>query len=74
MTAIGRYRPPRTLRGTPENSGGEAATFPKGLDTTNKEESLWSLSSMLFPAGSSQHNRELCVVARSVVNRAGGVG
>jgi hypothetical protein len=24
----------------PENSGGEAATFPKALDTTNKEESI----------------------------------
>jgi hypothetical protein len=33
---------PRTLRGTQRNSGGEAATFPKALDTTNKEESIWT--------------------------------
>ena len=25
----------------PENSSGEAATFPEALDTTNKEESIW---------------------------------
>jgi hypothetical protein len=28
----------------PGNSSGEAATFPKALDTTNKEESLCTLA------------------------------
>jgi hypothetical protein len=27
----------------PENSSGEAATFPEALDTTNKKESIWSV-------------------------------
>jgi hypothetical protein len=27
----------------PENSSGEAATFPEALDTTNKEESICTL-------------------------------
>jgi hypothetical protein len=41
----------RTLRGTPENSSGEAATFPKALDITNKEESICSgIRSVMMPS------------------------
>jgi hypothetical protein len=36
----------RSLRGTPENSGGEAATFLKALDITNKEESICSAATL----------------------------
>jgi len=40
----------------PENSSGEAATFPEALDTTNKEESIWSATplAVLAPAAAPE--------------------
>jgi len=49
----------------PENSGGEAATFPKALDITNKEESLWvaRVGSVLYADGAQ--NGEFCAFVQA---------
>jgi len=49
------------MRGTPENSRGEAATFPKALDTTNKEESFWTATERRATAVVTAHReRSAC--------------
>jgi len=44
----------------PENSSGEAATFPKALDTTSKEESICSANLVTEVAADATPNGLIC--------------